>query len=250
MRFLEIPSFPKSIEFTDLEHAVRTRLSQRTLIWPLQAIPLLGYMAHPNDSDARCSLTIILEEWGNGSTTIPERMRQMQLEWLRLGDVLNLHHDINEGAHQRARGGPSIGKAITLASATSQSWGTSAANLWDIWKRYKDVAHIVAAAVMVTADARERAKKKSFGEFGLPWDQIQPLPVAMMLPDLVLSVGVHLQQYGLNQVPNVTDGFLDSRTLWRIPENINVTALPPPIRKINGQAIRILNARRAGNRGK
>ena len=43
---------------------------------------------------------------------------------------------------------------------------------------------------------------------------------------------------------------LDPETLWRIAPDLNVVAVPPPVREINSQAIAILNARRAGNRGK
>lgn len=39
-------------------------------------------------------------------------------------------------------------------------------------------------------------------------------------------------------------------TSWRIPEDINVVPVPPPARRIRLEDMRILNARRAGNRGK
>lgn len=251
MRYLDIPGFPKPIEITDLEHTVRGRLSQGAVMWPLQAIPLLGYMAHPNDPDARAALTETLKGWSAGSTVIPARMRQMQVEWARVADIFNLHHDIKTGAHQERRGGASIGKAITLAAAQIEGWGSSEANLWETWTRYKDVAHLVAAATVVTADALERAKIKPFGDFGLPWSQLQPFPVTMMLPDLVLSVGLHLQGYGLAHVSHGrAEPMLDPETLWRIPDDMNVTPMEPPIRKLNREAVQILRERRAGNRGR
>ena len=43
---------------------------------------------------------------------------------------------------------------------------------------------------------------------------------------------------------------LDPQTVWRLPPDINVVAVSPPVRKIDSHAIAILNARRAGNRGK
>ena len=250
MRRLDIPGFLKPIEIIDLEYTVRTRLSQDTVMWPLQAIPLLGYMAHPNDPDARAVLTETLEGWSVGSAVMPARIRQMQIEWARIGDIFNLHHDIKTGAHQERRGGASIGKAIALAAAQTKNRGSSEANLWQTWARYKDVAHLVAAATVVAGDALERAKVKSFGGFGLPWSQLQSFPLTMMLPDVVLSVGLYLQEYGLAHVPHSKEEpMLDPETLWRIPDDMNVTAMAPPIRKINREAIHILDQRRAGNRG-
>lgn len=250
MRHLEIPGFLKPIGIIDLEHTVRARLSQGTVMWPLQAIPPLGYMAHPNDPDARAALIETLEGWSAGSTVTPERIRQMQVEWARIGDIFNLHHDIKTGAHQERRGGASIGKAIALAAAQTKSRGSSEANLWQTWARYKDVAHLVAAATMVTADALERTKIKSFGDFGLSWSQLQPFLITMMLPDLVLSVGLHLQEYGLAHVPHGREEpMLDPETLWRIPDDINVRPMEPPVRKLNREAVQILGQRRAGNRG-
>jgi hypothetical protein len=96
-----------------------------------------------------------------------------------------------------------------------------------------------------------RAKVKPFGEFGLPRDQLQPLPIAMLLPDFVLSLALFLENYGLENRPHARDEpMLDPETLWRIGPDMNVSEIPPPLRKINQQGIAILNARRAGNRGK
>ena len=43
---------------------------------------------------------------------------------------------------------------------------------------------------------------------------------------------------------------LDPKTLWRIKTDVNVVPVPPPVRKINSKGTAVLNARRAGNRGK
>jgi hypothetical protein len=47
------------------------------------------------------------------------------------------------------RGGSSVGKAISLIDANAKTKGTGTAKLWEIWKTYKDVAHLVMAAVLV-----------------------------------------------------------------------------------------------------
>jgi hypothetical protein len=72
-----------------------------------------------------------------------------------------------------------------------------------------------------------------------------------MMPDFVLALGLSLQEYGLNSIPHSrNEPMLDPETLWGISPEMNVVAVPPPVRKVGGEAIAILNARRAGNRGK
>ena len=84
--------------------------------------------------------------------------------------------DLIDGQHQERRGGPSIGKAITLVEAKAKSRGTGAATLWEYWKTYKDVAHLVTAAVLICADARRGALNQPFGPSGLSLDQVRSTP--------------------------------------------------------------------------
>jgi hypothetical protein len=60
MRFMNIPPFRRKIEIPDFEFFVRTRLSQELVLWPEQAISLLGYMGWPNDLGARANAMRIL----------------------------------------------------------------------------------------------------------------------------------------------------------------------------------------------
>ncbi len=100
-------------------------------------------------------------------------------------------------------------------------------------------------------DVHERARVKPFGEFGPAPEQLQPLPIAMLLPDFVLAIGLFLQNYGLANIPQAREEpMLDPETLWRIRPDINVVPIAPPVRKIDRHGIDVLNARRAGNRGK
>src|SRR5262245_40609874 len=122
-------------------------------------------MGWPNDLEARAASMAIVRGWAEESQDIPPRLRQIQTDWTRVADIFNLHYDLTVGDHQRRRGGSSIGKAIELAAAQSRGWGTGKANLWKTWKMYKDVAHLVTAATIISADARERAKIKPFGQF-------------------------------------------------------------------------------------
>jgi hypothetical protein len=251
MRFMDIPRFELKIEIADFDFFVRSRLSQSTVLKPEQALPLVGYMGWPNDTNARAASVRTLRGWFEGSKSIPARLRQIQTDWLRVADIFHLHCDLSAGGHQTRRGGASIGKAIELFAAQSKVIGSGKANLWNTWKTYKDVAHLVTAATIISDDAHARERTKPFGEFGPSPEQLQPLPIAMLLPDFVLAVGLFLQNYGLANVPQGREEpMLDPETLWRIRPDINVVPIAPPVRKIGRHGIDVLNARRAGNRGK
>jgi hypothetical protein len=49
MQFMDIPPFPRKIEILDFASFSGGRLSQQIVLWPKQAIPLVGYMGWPND---------------------------------------------------------------------------------------------------------------------------------------------------------------------------------------------------------
>jgi hypothetical protein len=206
MRTMEIPPFPRKIEILDLNNLLTTRLSQTIVIWPEQAIPLLGYMCCPNDPPARDSLTRTLRSWPQASEgvppIVPDKLSRIQNDWLRVADVIHTQYDLVEGQHQARRGGPSIGKAITLVDANAKSCGTGAATLWKTWSTYKDVAHLVAAATLTAAEARTRFRNKPFEPFGLWFDQFIPFQMAMLMPDLVLAVGLEFERVGLSAVPH------------------------------------------------
>ena len=54
MRTMEIHPFPgPQIQITDLELLIKPRLLDDLVIWPNQALPLVGYMAWQNDAAAR-----------------------------------------------------------------------------------------------------------------------------------------------------------------------------------------------------
>ena len=116
------------------------------------------------------------------------------------------------------------------------------------WKAYKDVAHLAMAAVVVAADAHKRHRS---APYGLKLHQLQPYRMAMLLPGLVLSVAMSIEEYGLNQVAHGrTQPMFDPEFLWRIPIDINLTPVAPPARELTDTDLAVLKARRAGNRGK
>ena len=114
MRVMEIPSFPRTIDIPDLENLLRARLSQTVVMWPSQAIPLLGYMCCPNDPQARQKFVLTVQSWPEESTAmrpdLPAHLGRIQKDWLRVADVFHLLCDLAEGRHQARRGGPSVGK--------------------------------------------------------------------------------------------------------------------------------------------
>jgi hypothetical protein len=211
MRVMEIPGFPRKIEIPDLHHFIRTRLSQTLVMWPAQAIPLLGYMCYPNDGEARKDFVLTLRSWPEASEddppVIPAKLGRIQQDWLRVADVFHRLCDLAEGRHQARRGGPSIGKAITVVEGIAKSWGTSAASLWKNWSTYKDVAHVVTAATLICAETRIVSRNQPFGPLGLSVNQIIPFQMAMLMPDLLLAVALEFERYGLL----VSPGFVTRR---------------------------------------
>jgi len=255
MRKMEIPGFPRKIEIPDLHNFIRTRLSQTAVMWPEQAIQLLGYMCYPNDAEAREDFVLTLRSWPETSEdappTIPGKLGRIRKDWLRVADILHLLCDLAEGRHQARRGGPSVGKAITLVEVNAKSWGTKASSLWRMWSTYKNVAHVVTAATLICAEARNMSRNQPFGPLGLSVNQIIPFQMAMLMPDLVLAVALEFERHGLSVVPHArTESALDPETLWRIPPDINVAPFPVPIRKMRAQDLKVLTNRQAGNRGK
>ena len=256
MRVMEIPPFPHRIEIRDLENFIRRRLSQTVVMWPEQAIALVGYMCWPNDAVARSETLTMLKNWPNevDRASVPRRLPRIQHEWLRVADIFHKYWDLVAGQHQARRGGPSISKAIDVVYENTESRGTSKASLWHFWETYKDVAHLVTAAIVICAEARNRRRDEPFG---LSEDQFLPFQMVMLMPDLVLCVALEFQRLGLSGASDAStepmsdaEAKLDPETLWRIPPDINVVPFPPPTRKIRVEDIAILNARRAGNRGR
>lgn len=247
---MEIPPFPRKIKITNLENLDRTWLSLRLDLRTSAAIPLLCYMCWPNDPAARENAMKMLPSWldEGQDPAAAKHVARIQKAWRHVADVVHLHYDMSHGGHQKRRGGPSVGKAIYLLSKTAKTRGNRQANAWKSWETYKDVAHLIAAAMLVCWDIQTRHRQESLG---LELQQLLPLRVVLMFPELIIAVGLAFEKYGLAYVPKGgTEPMLNPETLWRIPPGINVAPLPPPIRMIRPQDTAVLNARRAGNRGR
>ncbi len=204
-------------------------------------------MAWPNAVEAR-------ERWLNAHrcndqsaiNALATRLKIIQQHWARVADI-HLHYDLAQGQHQKRRGGASIGKAIALIDAKARSKGTGAAKLWEIWKTYKDAAHLITAAVLISAEVQIRNRKEPFG---IRLHQFQPYRMALLMPELVVAVALTIEKYGLEFVTHSrAEPLFDPQSLWRIPADVNVAPISWPVRRITSSDVVVLNARRAGNRG-
>jgi hypothetical protein len=227
MRTMEIPCFAQKIEITDLEQLYKTRLQQKLALRAAIAIPLLGYMGWPNDFAAREDALHMLRAWidGEEAREFLQRIPRMHQQWGRVADTVLLHHGVTEGGHQKRRSGPSVGKAIFLGAKRIKARGASQAKMWEGWSTYKDAAHLIAAVIAVCADIQRRNRNQPLG-IGL--QDMLPIRVVCLVPELVIGVGLHYQRYGLNCIAKGgTEPMLDPETLWRIPENIGIEPVLP-----------------------
>jgi hypothetical protein len=180
------------------------------------------------------------------NAALHDEIGKIQIRWARVADILHRHYDMTAGNHMKRRGGASVGKVIELITKNSRVKGRSAATVWAIWTEFKDVAHLVTAAVLLLAEAKVLSGREGWGQHA----QLSACRVVMLAPEAVLAIGKSLQQYGLDVEVHARDEPLwDPKTLWRIPDWVNVEALPPPPRKLTASDIQVLNARRARVRG-
>jgi hypothetical protein len=248
MRFINIPAFSEGTEITDLTSFYKSRLAGGRSAPCKGGILLLGYMVWPNDTIKRENAVAVIQEWLHHGEPgpLPLGLRTAQQHWARVADIIHLHHDIATGGHQEIRGGASVGKAIYLVSKLASNKGTGEARLWKIWKTYKDVAHLVAAAVIVSADMNERHKQTPLH---LTLQKLLPFRVTLLMPELIVGLGMTIQHYGLQDREQV-GSLLDMESLWRIPSDVGLAPLSMPPRVLRRADVEILNARRAGNRGR
>lgn len=255
MRTMIIPPFTDRVEIADVAAFTNARLAEEFKL-SQQVLALAGYMLYPANEDARASFVTAL-----GSVPDPLRlnlkgMSRIQYQWLRVADVLHLYYDMAIGGHQSRRGGPTLSKAIHLAAKNTKALGTSEPTFWSAWKAFRDVAPLVTATIIIWDNARRVFTNEYLGVFRthedaepMTLDQLSPFHITLLMPDFVLAAGRSFEEFALT-ISGRPDAGLDPATLWRIPEDINVTPVLPPPRNIRPIDKLILNARRAGNRGR
>src|SRR3974377_823127 len=96
MLIMEISPFPHRIQIRDLGNFIRARLSQTVVMWPAQAIALVGYMCWPNDLAARSEALAMLKNWPDevDRASVPRRLHRIQHEWLRVADIFYVYWDL------------------------------------------------------------------------------------------------------------------------------------------------------------
>jgi len=255
MRTMNIPPFPKPVEISDIESLTNARLSEKFSLSE-QAAALVEYMLYPAGEEARVSFGSTLRSSPDPLRLNPKGMRRIQYNWLRAADVFHLYYDMAKGAHQSRRGGATISKAVHLAAKNTKSVGTSEPTFWSAWKAYKDAALLVTATILIWANARIVFTGEYVSAFRTHDDaeplepkKLTPFHIVLLMPDLVLAVGRTFEEFALT-IGGRPDAGIDPETLWRIPANINVAPVSPPVRAIRPVDKLILNARRAGNRGR
>ena len=255
MRTISIPPFSERVEIADIGAFTNARLAKKFNL-SQQALALAGYMLYPANEDARASFEAAL-----GSVPDPLRlnlkgMNRIQYRWLRVADVLHLYYDMAVGGHQLRRGGPTISKAVHLAAQNTKALGTSEPTFWSAWKAFKDVAPLVTATIIIWGNARRVFRGEYLDAFRthedaepITLDGLSPFHIVLLMSDFVLAVGRSFEEFALT-IDGRTDAGLEAATLWRIPKDINVAPISPPPRNIRSADKLILNARRAGNRGR
>jgi hypothetical protein len=275
----------EGVRIANLGEYLKARLSLSTVPWPDYSWRLLAHMAWPNDDSrrnlwmaAQIGMKLdpahafdgeVVSADGTGatppylpardasweyfrlfgghaplarfaSTALHDEIGKIQTRWARTANILHYHYDMTAGNYMKQRGGASIRKVIDLIAAQSRNKGRSDATSWAIWAEFKDVAHLVTAAVMLSYDAKLRSGREGSGQPA----QLSAYRVVMLAPEGVLAIGKSWQEYCLD-VDGREDPLVDPNTFWRIPDWINVEALPPPARKLTKSDLCVLNARRA-----
>jgi hypothetical protein len=256
MRTMNIPPFPDRVEIADFEAFTNARLAEK-FTFSERGATLAGYMFYPVSEATRASFGSTLRSLPDPLRLNLKGMSRIQNRWLRVTDVFHTYYDMTIGGHQARRGGATISKAVHLAAKNTKSLGTSEATFWSAWKAYKDVATAVTATVLIWDNTRRVFKNEYLEAFRthddaepITLDQLSPFHIVLLMPDFVLAVARSFEDFALTKINSRVDAGSDPKTLWRIPEEINVAPVPPPPRTIRVEDTRTLNARRAGNRGR
>ena len=193
MRVMEIPSFQEARSFSDLANLYRARIIQRPDLHASMALPLLGYMAWPNDPAARGDGVKLLTRWIKGHDVRID-FKLIHQNWACVADVVSWHYAIAQGAHQKSRGGASINKSVFFVSRRTKGRGAKEATLWRHLAKYKDVSHLIASTVLVCADMQVT---NSRAPFGIGLQELLPIRVVCLVPDLIIALALSYQKYGL-----------------------------------------------------
>jgi|SRR4051794_9184786 hypothetical protein len=229
---------------------------------PLECSPfLIAYMAWPNDEQKRNSwiASIIGRSWSRQQTAVEpacailstfgglaaisdpvlevlvSELLEIQKAWEPVADLFLRIVDMTDDPRLKSRAGASISKAISLCENDKE--GRSPAQLYRLWKRFHDVAHLIAAGAILASNAPEGEASRSI--FSAVWHA----------PDVVVSIGAGFEIFGLSQKSHGrTDPVLSADTVWHLPPS-GCPQEPFLVKRLlSEEQVDFLNARRSAKR--
>jgi hypothetical protein len=252
---------PKLYVYDTLDLAVQVYRSRvrGALSIPLDCSAyLIAYMAWPNDEQRRNSwmATVIGRSWTRHQTgagtdfavfgsfgglaaisdpileTFVAELLEIEKTWQPVADVFLRIVDMTGDHRLKSRSGASISKAISLCE--SEKHGRSQAQSYRLWRKFHDVAHVIAAGAILASNAPEGESSRSI------------LSAVWHAPDALVSIGAGFEVFGLSQTPHGrTDPVLSPATIWHLPPD-GCPREPFLVKRIlsDGQ-VDFLNARRS-----
>jgi hypothetical protein len=268
MRTMNMPGFPgERISIEIAAPILRTRLSAREIHYLDHSLRLIAYMTWPNDENMRnVWMASQIAMYGESHEMIefpvkadeagfPLAAQKISKEYFERFGVLPLAQYASKGLHEEIKAtaerdwqlvantflqhynmfhefgsgvsGASLGKVSYLVSKTFNDRGASETKVNIAWRRLKDVAHLITATVLLAHEAITRNKDESWD---IPAKRMHPYHIALMVPEVILAVAMEYQAYGLEAIPHSREEtLLSPETIWRIPDEINIAPLAPPV---------------------
>jgi hypothetical protein len=241
MKFTRIPQTPDVLE----ENVVLlTQRRDDSLPYPSLSYYLIGYMAWPEEKKKRNWLILTqlaqlisgsgaeLTTWGRAEMAfetfellggfaalaeaanyrMEEELERAQRRWARAAAVLQFVVDLDH-APMRLRGGASISKAIDLTQRR-ETLPTRTVFV-NSWSAYRNVAHLLAASVYLSAEANKIRPGHS------------PLAAARRAPEAVIRLAASYQHFCLtHRSHGQGQTLLDPDVLWRVPVPDKLLPIP------------------------
>jgi hypothetical protein len=225
---------------------------------PLDCSPfLVAYMAWPNDEQKRNSwmATVVGRSWSQqtragpafavfggfgGLAAITDSMfgsfatelLEIEKMWAPVADVFQRVVDMTDDSRLKSRGGASISKAVSLCETDRK--GRSQAQSYRLWRRFHDVAHLIAAGAILASNAPDGEPSRSI------------LSAIWHAPDALVSIAAGFEVFGLSQTPHgQTVPVLSPDTIWHIPPNACPGEPFLAKRRLSDKQVDFLNARRS-----
>ena len=258
MREINLPAIPTLDPDTNPVQAIIDRFDRVESTYFQCGLLLSAYMLWPNNETRRNQWMLVNEDlrrlleeepvdvdprlvpFGglkalSESTRVPLEKDAAKIErkdWIRCAEIFQTLIDIaNDPRTSELEGGASLEKAKAMLE--NEQTADSASAYEKAWQRYKDVAHLIAAAYQLALRVKGALPDNHEG--------ISPHSIVFFAPAAPLAASMTYQQFGLDFVPHARkQSLLDHETVWRIPEEIDVEPAPLFIRKLPGSMVDFL----------